>query len=76
VPNVAVSGIVFSAYLQMEHKIRRGNYLLEAGVKEHDIDFISQDNIKAGHLDKWGQDLNFYGTSDLAGNFVNFVTPN
>ena len=52
VPNVAVSGIVFRADLQMEHKIRRVYYLVEAGVKEHDIDFISQDNIEAGHLDK------------------------
>jgi len=60
----------------MEHKIRRGNYLVEARVKEHDIDFISQDNIKAGHLDKWGLHLNFYGTNDLAGNFAYFVTSN
>ena len=76
VPNVAVSGIVSRADLQMEHKIRRVNYLVEAGVKEHDIDFISQDNIEAGHLDKWGLHLNFYGTNVLAGNFVNFIASN
>ena len=60
----------------MEHKVRRVDYLVEAVVKEHDIDFISQDNIKAGHLNKWGLHLNFYGTNVLAGNFVNFVTSN
>ena len=49
VPSVAVSEIVFRADLQMEHKVRRVNYLVEVGVKEHDIDFISQDNIEAGH---------------------------
>ena len=76
VPNVAVSGIVFRADMQIEHKIRRVNYLVEAGVKERDINFISQDNIEAGHLDKWGLHLNFYGTNVLAGNFVNFVTSN
>ena len=76
VPNVAVSGIVFRADSQMEHKIRRVNYLVEVGVKEYDIAFISQDNIEAGHLDKWGLHLNFYGTNVLAGNFVNFVTSN
>ena len=76
VPNVAVSGIVFRADLQMEHKIRRVNYLVEAGVKEHGIDIISQDNIEAGHLDKWGLHLNSYCTNVLAGNFVNFITSN
>ena len=76
VPNVAVSRIVFRADLQMEHKIRRVNYLVEVGVKEYEIDFISQDNIESGHLDKWGLHLNFHGTNVLAGNFVNFITSN
>ena len=53
VPNVAVSGIVFRADSPIEHKIRRVNYLVKVGVKEYDIDFISQDNIKSCHLDKW-----------------------
>ena len=58
----------------MEHKIGRVNYLVEAGVKKHDIKFMSQDSIEAGGLDKWGLHLNFYGTDVLAGNFVNFTT--
>jgi len=74
VPNVAVLRSIFRAELQMEHKIRRLIYLVEAGVKEHDINFISQDSIEAGGLDKWGLHLNFYGTDALAGTFLNFTT--
>ena len=50
------------------------NYLVEVGLKDYGIDFISQDNIKAAHLDKWGLNLNFYGTNVLSGNFANFVS--
>ena len=59
VPSVAVSGIVFRADLEIENKRKRVNHLVEVGLKDYDIDFISQDNIKAGHLDKWGLHLNF-----------------
>ena len=54
VANVAISGIVFRADLEIEHKRKRVNYLVEVGLKDYGIDFISQDNIKAAHLDKWG----------------------
>ena len=74
VANVAVSGIIFRADLEIEHKRKRVNYLVEVGLKDYGIDFISQDNIKAAHLDKWGLHLNFYGTNVLSGNFANFVS--
>ena len=54
----------------MEHNIRKVNYQVEIGVKEYDIDFILQNGIEAGYLDKWRLRLNCYGINVLVGNFV------
>ena len=75
VPNVAVSAIVLRTDLGMEYKRKRVNFLVEVGLQDYNIDFISQDNIRPEHLDKWGLHLNFYGTNVLSGNLVNFVNP-
>ena len=54
VPKGPVSGIVFRADWQMQHKIRRKLLtVVEVGVNEYDIDLIPQDIIAVGHLDKW-----------------------
>ena len=75
VPNVAVSAIVLRTDLEMEYKRKRVNFLVEVGLQDYNIDFISQDNIRHEHLDRWGLHLNFYGTNVLSGNLVNFVNP-
>ena len=49
------------------------NRLVRASLKSHIIDFITHDNIKAQHTNKWSLHLNYNGNNLLAGNFIDFI---
>ena len=71
---VAVSSIVHRADSHhLEVKKMEVNRLVRESLKNHRRDFITHDNIKAQHTNKWGPHLNYNGNNLLAGNFIDFI---
>ncbi len=65
-----VSSILLRGDLEgLEIKRRQVNQLVEIGLRETDIDFITHDNIDESHFDDWGFHLNFHGGSVLTNNW-------
>ena len=74
VEKVAVSSIVHRADSHnLEVKGKEVNRLVRESLENHGIGFITQDNIKAQHLNEWGLHLNYNGNNLLAGNFIDFI---
>ena len=74
VGKVAVSSIVHRADSHhLEVKRMEVNRLVRDSLENHGIDFITHDNIRAQHTNKWGLHLNYNGNNLLAGNFIDFI---